>query len=72
MSKLLEIKEGQKAVYVSQDPSEGHPSVGTILTRKETWMDCESSVAFSFIRDDGTEDYEYFFLTDIELIEETV
>lgn len=70
MKKLLEIKEGQKAVYVSENPAEDHPSVGTLLTRKETWMDCDESVAFSFVREDGIEDFEFFCLDEIELIED--
>lgn len=69
MSKLLEIKEGQKAVYVSQDPLDDHPSVGTLLTRKEHWLDDDLSVAFTFIVD-GVEEHEFFYLEDFSLIEE--
>lgn len=70
---MMNLKNGDQVKLISlRADCDSLPSIGTILTRKEEWMDCDESRCFEY-KKDGVADYHFFYPDEIELIEgETV
>jgi hypothetical protein len=66
---MLDLKSGDKVLYVGPMCG-GWPPNGTVLTCKKSWMDDNRSAQFTWIDEDGDEDYHFFTADELEFIKE--
>lgn len=70
-SEFEALKNGDKVVFNNWHGFTFHSlETGDILTRKETWMDDESTVGFEFTDKQGSDDWHFFSAEEISSIEE--
>lgn len=64
---FLLLKDGSTLTYNgSRNHVYADLSKGAVITRESNWMDCDSSIAFSYVDDNGFKDFHFFRLDDIQ------
>lgn len=68
-SEFMELKTGDKVIYNDANGFSLAPK-RAILTRKEGWLDDESTANFTFVTENGGNDHHFFSAEEVDLIKE--
>lgn len=64
---FLALKDGDQVRYIGHGRN-GWPETGTILTRKEVWLDDDKTVKLTFVDDLGLNVWSFFAANEVEVI----